>query len=109
MKASTKLQLVGASYLSIAGFFLALIGFYPEGTMPHAFVSTWFFIQAQLAILMYGLGCWNIGKFLAASSITIFIFALAGPFIPWPSIALLEAYEVILINAFTILITFRIR
>lgn len=53
---------MGASFASIAGIFLALIGIFHEGTHPHAFVSTWFFVQMDIAI-----GIWGIGGVLARS------------------------------------------
>gem|GEM_PF-3726993 len=53
---------MGASFASIAGIFLALIGIFHEGTYPHAFVSTWFFVQMDIAI-----GIWGIGGVLARS------------------------------------------
>jgi len=30
-----------------------LIGIFPSGTRPHTFVSTWFFIQGDLAIIIW--------------------------------------------------------
>ena len=54
--AKNKAQVVGGGFMFMAGVFLALIGIYPSGTGPHTFVSTWFFAQADLAIVTWGIG-----------------------------------------------------
>jgi len=54
-----RLEAVGSGYVFIGGIFLALIGFFPGGTRPHIFVSTYFFVQMGLAILAMGLGTWG--------------------------------------------------
>ncbi|ACS33752.1 DUF998 domain-containing protein [Thermococcus gammatolerans] len=56
LTALNKLQTVGGSYVSISAIFLALIGVFHEGTRPHGFVSTYFFVQFFLGVLIYGLG-----------------------------------------------------
>jgi Predicted membrane protein len=38
----------------VAGLFLALIGIYHAGTRPHVFVSTWFFVQMDTALIAWG-------------------------------------------------------
>ncbi|MGC8973841.1 MAG: DUF998 domain-containing protein [Thermoproteus sp.] len=98
---SNKLEAVGGAYLSISAIFLALIGIYHEGTRPHVFVSTWFFIQAFLGFLIYGLGRALVErKRIGLSYVAIFLAALAGALmVPWPSAAALEAYEVVLLTA----------
>ena len=45
-----------SAFLFISGVFLALIGLYHGGTRPHTFVSTWFFIQTDMALFLWGLG-----------------------------------------------------
>ncbi|AEA13531.1 hypothetical protein TUZN_2073 [Thermoproteus uzoniensis 768-20] len=98
---SNKLEAVGGAYLSISAIFLALIGIYHEGTRPHVFVSTWFFIQAFLGFLIYGLGRVLVERRrIRLSYVAIFFAALAGALIvPWPSAAALEAYEIALLTA----------
>ncbi|MFP3291503.1 MAG: DUF998 domain-containing protein [Thermoproteus sp.] len=98
---SNKLEAVGGAYISISAVFLALIGIYHAGTRPHVFVSTWFFIQAFLGFLIYGLGLALAGgKRLGLSYAAIFLAALAGALAaPWPSAAALEAYEIVLLTA----------
>ncbi|MFA4645825.1 DUF998 domain-containing protein [Pyrococcus kukulkanii] len=95
--ARNKLQTVGGAYISVSAIFLALIGVFHSGTEPHVFVSTYFFVQFFLGILIYGLGSFS---FVKKISITLFILALVGLGIPWPSTALLEAYEIILLMVF---------
>jgi Predicted membrane protein len=88
---SNKLEAVGGAYISISAVFLALIGIYHAGTRPHVFVSTWFFIQAFLGFLIYGLGLALAGgKRLGLSYAAVFLAALAGALAaPWPSAAAL--------------------
>lgn len=95
-----KLETVGGAYLSVSAFFLALIGIYHEGTRPHVFVSTWFFIQAFLGFLIYGVGLALAGrKQLGIAFVTLFVAALLGALaVPWPSAATMEAYEIILLT-----------
>ncbi len=97
----TKLQIVGGAYISVAAIFLALIGLYPGGTRPHVFVSTYFFVQFFLGMFLYGLGS---EKRVRNISTLLFILAIIGTLIEWPSVALIETYEILLIMAFALLI-----
>jgi len=105
----SKLETVAGSYLSIAAVFLALIAIYPAGTRPHVFVSTWFFVQAFLGALIYGVAMLRVAKKLSYSIFTIFALGLAGSLAKWPSAASLEAYEIVLLTAFAILYALRAR
>ncbi len=100
-----RLQTVGGAYVSISALFLALIGVFHGGTRPHVFVSTYFFVQFFLGMLIYGAGSKD-GALRYGSG---FIFALAvlGTFINWPSVALIETYEIALMMVFTVLIAVR--
>ena len=100
-----KLETLGAGYIALAGVFLALIGVFPTGTRPHTFVSTWFFIQADLALtlLLTGQrrqGCrtpYNTTALLA----TLLAFPAAGlveAIWGWPSAAVLETYGILVID-----------
>ncbi|AFL96043.1 hypothetical protein CL1_1847 [Thermococcus cleftensis] len=93
-----RLQTVGGAYLSISSVFLALIGIFHEGTEPHVFVSTYFFVQFFLGALLYGLG----SERLRPVSVLIFSLALVGPLVPFPSTSLLETYEILLVMAFSL-------
>ncbi|HII60587.1 TPA: DUF998 domain-containing protein [Pyrococcus horikoshii] len=102
--AKNKIQTVGGAYISISSLFLALIGIFHAGTRPHVFVSTYFFIQFFLGMLIYGVGSKTA---IRLTSIIIFILALLGLFIPWPSVALEETYEIVLIMLFTFFVAVR--
>ncbi|NJE10491.1 DUF998 domain-containing protein [Thermococcus sp. MAR1] len=99
LSAVNKLQTVGSSYISISAIFLALIGVFHEGTSPHVFVSTYFFIQFFVGALFYGLGS---KKSLKSIAVILFSLAVVGAFIRWPSTALLETYEILLLTLFTL-------
>lgn len=95
----TKVGVVGASYISVSGIFLAMIGVFPSGTYPHRFVSTWFFVQAFIGFLVYGLGEFRGSPRYMAAIITIFVAGLLGALlVKWPSAATIEAYEIILLT-----------
>ena len=90
------MEIVGSSYVSLSGVFLALIGVYPSGTNPHTFVSTWFFLQIFIGYIIPGLGIHRRRiKYglemsqivIAALLIAIIIEAIWG----WPSAAVIEA------------------
>ncbi len=103
--ATNKVETVGGAFMFTANIFLALVGFYPSGTTPHTFVSTWFFIQADLAIVTWGIGLLLRGrKVFGMVSTTMGILGpLVAALIEWPSIATLEAYGIIMIDAWMVL------
>jgi hypothetical membrane protein len=103
----SRVGVVAGSYLSIAGMFLALIAVYPAGTRPHVFISTWFFIQAFLAVLLYGISRLRDDMIFSASILILFTLALLGPILRWPSAASLETYEIILLTIFAAIYVFR--
>lgn len=95
----TKVGVIGASYLSVSGLFLAMIGVFPAGTYPHRFVSTWFFVQAFIGFLVYGLGEFRRSPGYLAAVIAIFMASLLGAaIVKWPSAATIEAYEITLLT-----------
>ena len=110
LSGKTKLEVLGGGYFALAGVFLALIGVFPSGTRPHTFVSTWFFVQADLGLLFSSLGLYRsrgtrnslIGFLmsLAAFPIALLLEALVG----WPSAAVLETYGIIIIDIVVILL-----
>lgn len=103
--ATNKAETVGGAFMIITGIFLALIGVYPSGTEPHTFISIWFFVQADITVIAWGIGLLLRGwKRTGIISLGMGIGGpLITPFINWPSIAVLEAYGIILINAWVIL------
>ncbi len=103
--AANKIENAGGAFTFIAGIFLALIGTYPSGTRPHTFVSTWFFIQSDLAIIAWGMGLLLSGLKVFGMVLTaIGILApIAATIIEWPSIAIMEACGITLIDAWAVL------
>ncbi len=101
-----RLHYVGGSFFMVAGLFLALVGVYHEGTYPHVFVSHWFFYQSDLSVLAWGLGSIRAqSRFTGCLELSI---AVVGPIVAaalrWPSAATLEAYGIVLIDAFALLV-----
>jgi hypothetical membrane protein len=90
----------------ITGIALLLIGIYPSGTGPHYLVSLWFFIQGDLSIGAWGLGLWDEKRVIAWVLLFISILGPIGAFyVSWPSTAVVEAYGIILMNVWTILMS----
>ncbi len=102
LSSRNKAETVGAAYISISAVFIAFIGVFHAGTRPHSFVSTYFFLQFFVGMLIYGLG--SDENRLRYSILAIFALAILGTLIPWPSVALIETYEIALITAFTVLV-----
>jgi len=104
-KAENNIEAVGGGFTFIAGLFLMLIGLFPSGTRPHTFVSTWFFLQADMAILTWGLGLIRRGEkrysyiFVAMGIIS----PLIGFLIDWPSAATVEAFGIVVIDVWVLL------
>lgn len=99
-----KLEAIGGSYIALAGVFLALIGVFPETTQPHIFVSVWFFLQMDVALLITSLAAWRETRSkaaLAALLATALAYPVAGLVqlaVGWPSAATLEAYGILVID-----------
>lgn len=108
--ASNKIEVAGGSYIVMAGIFLALIGIFPSGTRPHTFVSTWFFIQADVALIITELGLWRRlhtpASFagLAASIAAFPVAIIVGVVFGWPSAAVIETYGIIVIDIVSLLV-----
>jgi len=96
---NNRLQTIGGAYISISAIFMALIGVFHEGTGPHVFVSVYFFVQFFVGALLYCLG----GGRMRGLSVTLFLLAIVGTLVPWPSTALVEAYEIALVMGFTVM------
>jgi hypothetical membrane protein len=99
-----KMQTFGGAFWFVAGFFLAMVGIYHSGTYPHDFVSTYFFVQAALTILVMGIASFTAHDFrgaLVPISLAI-IMPLGDILIPFPSSATTEIFEIVIIDAFVI-------
>jgi len=104
-KARNNLEAVGGGFTFISGLFLMLIGLFPSGTRPHTFVSTWFFLQADMAILAWGLGLLKrrergYGYIFVVMGI---VSPLIGFLIDWPSAATVEAFGIVVIDIWVLL------
>ncbi len=104
--AMNKVEAVGGAFAVVAGVFLTLIGVYPSGTAPHAFVALWFFVQADLAITAWGVGMllsgWDrVGALFLGLGVGGPLIAVAAP---WPSLAVLEAFGIALIDVWVALL-----
>ncbi|MEM2681223.1 MAG: DUF998 domain-containing protein [Zestosphaera sp.] len=92
-------------YMSVGVFLVAiihllLIGVFPEGTKPHGFVSYEFFALMTSSLLLIGVSLIieKLSKY-GVLFIILFLVSLGGSLlIAWPSIALLELYNIILYN-----------
>lgn len=95
-----KLEALGGAYLSVASAFLALIGLFPAGTRPHVFISTYFFVQAFVAVLVLAVALLRRRMRAGLLLLLLFAMAFAGALVRWPSVALEESYEIVLLIAF---------
>jgi hypothetical membrane protein len=89
----------------ISGVALFLIGKYPSGTDPHYLVSVWFFAQTDLAIGAWGLGLVKgenrtVGWILLALSV---VGPIGAVLVNWPSTAVVEAYGILIMNSWVVL------
>lgn len=100
-----KPETVGGAFLAIAGVFLILIGVYPSGTRPHVFVSLWFFTQADLAIMAWGVGLLGRGERRLGAYVSAlgFVSPVVASLVPWPSTAAVEAFGIIIMNVWVVL------
>lgn len=101
-----KMSSIGGGSMIITGMVLILIGLYPEGTGLHYFVSIWFFTQADITILTWGLALIDKPDW-RKRAILFLLLSTIGPIIawviPWPSIAVAEAYGIGIMNIWVIL------
>jgi hypothetical membrane protein len=102
---SNKLETVGGAFLATAGLFLVFIGVFPSGTRPHGFISYWFFAQTDLAIAAWGLGL--IGRGEKDLGVVVAVLGLLSPvvayMVPWPSTAMVEAFGIVVMNLWVVL------
>lgn len=100
-----KVQSVGGTFVLVASVFLALIGYFHEGTYPHYFVSVYFFTQMDFAILTWGIG-FLYDRRIALAGVFILssiVGSVTSLVVKFPSVALLEAYGISIILLWVIL------
>ncbi len=107
---NSRAGVLGGGYMSLAGIFLSLIGVFPAGTRPHTFVSTWFFIQIDLALILMAYAAARAGGRYSGKVLPLAIAAwplalIVEAVIGWPSAAVLEAYGIIVIDVVVAAIT----
>ncbi|MBX8632032.1 MAG: DUF998 domain-containing protein [Thermoplasmata archaeon] len=108
--ASNRIESAGSSFLMVAALFLALIGVYHGGTYPHDFVSVWFFIQSDIAIITWGIGMLFSDCKWGISVITLSIVSTGIGFgVQWPSSAELETFGAAAISLWTVIMTIIMR
>ncbi len=107
-RADNKLIVTSAAFMAVGGIFLAMIGVFHEGTYPHVFVSTWFFVQMDLSLILWGAGSLAEGLRLKGSAEVA--LGVAAPavaiMVRWPSTAVEEVYGIVIIDVFVLLSTY---
>ncbi len=103
-----KVESFASAFVFVAGLFLALIGIYHAGTRPHVFVSTWFFVQMDMALIALGIGSLMGGdRGLGLFSLLLGVLApIPASLIPWPSAATEEAYGIVIIDIWVVVRTY---
>jgi hypothetical membrane protein len=100
--ARTKAGVAGGSYVSLAGFFLALVGVYPEETKPHGCVAVMFFLLAYTGLMLSLLEATRRSRLaviaLAAMALSVVAGLIVGATTGWPSVAILETYLILFID-----------
>lgn len=100
-----KFGVFSAGVYLVAAFFLLLIAAFPEGTDPHQVVSYAFFLLMDTVMMLYGLALWLEGlKTRGVLSALLSLMALSGSIIiDWPSVAIMELYNVFIYAAWYVL------
>ncbi len=106
---ASKALTFASALVFVAGIFLALIGVFPSRTYPHVFVSVWFFVQMWMAMVAAAVD-FLVRRELAPGAVLLGL-SVVGPVgalaIEWPSVALLEIYGIVIIDALVVLMTLR--
>lgn len=92
-----KLGCITTGIYIVGAFSLMAIGIFPEGTKLHGFVSYEFFILMSISLLLYGISLIQLRKTKdGVILVSLFVAsALGSYFIRWPSVALLELFNII--------------
>ena len=53
-RSTSRVEIVGFSFLILAGIFLFLVGVFHEGTYQHVFLAEWFFLLGKISFLIIG-------------------------------------------------------
>jgi len=99
---------VGGGFMAITGVFLVLVGVFHEGSPHHYFVSVWFFTQAGMTVLAWGLALFREARWrrVGWGFLGLSLLGSAGALVvPWPSIAVAEAYGILVIDVWVALMS----
>ena len=99
---------VGGGFMMITGVFLTLIGVFDEGSKNHYFVSVWFFTQGAITVLTWGLALYREEKWRGMGRVFIGLSLMGtvlAVIVPWPSTAMVEAWGILIMNVWVILMT----
>lgn len=100
-RSKNKVETVASAFLVIASLFLTQIGIYHGGTYPHDYVSTYFFLQTDISLLIWGIAL-MFRKAIRAGIFTLVIglaFAIIAVTVPLPGAAILETYGILTFGA----------
>jgi len=108
---SHRIEAFSGGLFFTSSIFLALIGIFPGDTRPHTFVSTWFFVQAFMALTALGIGLLLKGD--KARGILVSCLPGSAPFLSllveaiygWLSAAVAEAAGIVVIGISLIIAT----
>ena len=103
-----KTSSVGGGFTMITGAFLILIGVFPEGSQNHFFVSVWFFTQGALTVLTWGLALFRDTRWSMEGAVFLVLSvvgSLVALIVPWPSIAVAEAYGILILDVWVVIMT----
>jgi hypothetical membrane protein len=104
---SNKVQVVGSSFFMVSSLFLAMIGIFHGGTYPHVFVSTYFFVQADISIITWGVGLLLKDRNPAILMLLVgFLGPLLSQLIPFTSSAEVEVFSILLIDIWVFIVHF---
>jgi hypothetical membrane protein len=104
-ESKNKFETAGGAFALVAGIFLAFIGVFHSGIPEHGFVTSFFFFMIDVAMVAWGAGLLLRGW--KRYGLAVLAIGIIGPVIAyaidWPSAAITEAYAIILINAWLVL------
>lgn len=106
-RSSSKIETIGSAFSIVAAVVLVQIGVYHEGTYPHLYVSYYFFLQEDAAIILWGIGLlMRKATFAGVFTLVIsIVFLILGATLPWPGAAMLETYGIMTFGVWALLMT----
>ena len=99
---------LGSIAMMATGLFLMLIGLFPEGTSYHYRVSLGFFAMGALTVLIWGIALIQDTRKQRDGYVFVFmsiVGVLGSVLVPWPSTATVEAYGILILNIWVMIMT----